>query len=233
MIGSDERAALITLGLEPLVSATAWPLVARSSLRRRFESGAMLWRAGHEGQAFCVVLSGRIRIVRARQGRQYLVHVAERGDTIGEVPVLDGAGYPATAIAASRAECVSVPRQVVRDLIERDGRVGRLFVDRLGRRVRVLVDRLTAQTLGDVQSRLAAALVGLSVEQGSATIRLPRPQAQWAEDLGTVRETLAREVARLVKRGAVGRVGRGEVRILDEVLLEQIALQRDSRKSLS
>ena len=224
---SEVDAALSRLGLGALVESRGWSTLGRASHVATLSAGSVLWRAGAPATHLFVVLSGRVRIVRSHRGRQHLVHVARPGDSIGEVPVLDGAGYPATAIAAEPTECLAMPADLVLELLERDGALARIFLQRLANRVRVLVDRLAGQTLGDVRSRLAGSLVGLAVAQESDTIRLPRPQAEWAEDLGTVRETLAREIGRLVERGVVAREGRGRIRVVDAGTLEAIALGRD------
>lgn len=226
MSASGARSELIALGFEELARGEAWARLERRVVSRTFDRGAVLWTTGSPSVGLYVVLGGRVRIVRGSRGRQHLVHVAVRGDTMGEIPVLDGMGYPATAIVAERSECLILAPDDVLDLVESDGRAARFLLDRLARRVRLLVERLESQTLGDVRSRVAGSLVGLSVEQESATVALPSPQAAWAEDLGTVRETLSREVARLARDGLIERAGRGRVRIVDEVGLERAALRR-------
>ena len=118
---------------------------------------------------------------------------------MGEVPLFDGRPYPATAIAATDAQCLVLSAASVRGLASDNGVFAALFMERLSTRVRTLVDRLEWQTLGDVRSRLAASLVGASAvgtlaESGGADFDIGMTQEEWAEDLGTVREVLAREL---------------------------------------
>ena len=110
----------------------------------------------------------------------------------------------------------------------RDPRLADLFLTRMAKRVRTLIRHLHDRTMSGVRGRIAASLIGLGVEQSTVEVSLPSPQAVWAEDLGTVREVLGRELARLVEMGLIGRLGRGRVELLDEVGLERLAIGSDS-----
>ena len=95
-------------------------------------------------------------------------------------------------------------------------------------RARTLVDRLERQTLGDVRSRLAASLVGASAvgtlaESGGADFDIGMTQEEWAEDLGTVREVLARELRAMKDDGLIEQMDRRRFRLLREDALEEIA----------
>ena len=71
-----------------------------------FVSGTVLWTAGASSRGLYIVLEGRIRIVDTTDGRQHLVHTVRQGETMGEVVLFSGGGYPATAIAAGAARCL-------------------------------------------------------------------------------------------------------------------------------
>ncbi len=47
-------------------------------------------------------------------------------------------------------------------------------------------------------------------------------QEAWAEDLGTVREVLARELAKMKQEGVISSEPGGTYRVLDEEALEQL-----------
>jgi len=67
---------------------------------------------------------------------------------MGEVLLFDGRPYPATAIAATDAQCLVLSAASVRGLASDNGVFAALFMERLSTRVRTLVDRLERQTLG-------------------------------------------------------------------------------------
>lgn len=214
---------LVSAGLGTLTRGAHWEAMRAAGAVKDFRAGQVLWRSGGESLGLYVVLSGRVRVVRSRGGRQHLIHVAGPGATMGEVPIFDQGPYPATAIAAERSRCWVVAPSTLRDVASRSPEVAAVFLDRLARRVRLLVERLHDQTVGGVRGRIAASLIGLRIQQGKAEVVLPSPQGVWAEDLGTVREVLSRELTRLAKSGTIERVGRGRVRLADEVQLERLA----------
>jgi CRP/FNR family transcriptional regulator len=216
------------MGLGLFVDSPTWPTLLRASRIREYQRGDVLWTAGAEVGALHVVLSGRIRVVGSRRGRQHLIHVVESGAAMGEIPIFDDGTYPAMAICAAASRCWVASASVVQDCLARDPALADYFLRRLSARVRTLIRRLEDQTVSGVRSRIAASLIGLGVEQGRSEVALPSPQSEWAEDLGTVREVLGRELARLVETDHIRRVGRGRVVLMDEEGLERLAVGEDS-----
>lgn len=197
-------------------------LLASVGRTLRFEAGSFLWHEDDAARYLFVIRSGRVRIIQSRDDRQHLVHVSGPGETIGEVPLFDGGGYPASAVAATETECLVVDRKEILALLPGHPELTFKLLARLSRRVRHLVGRLRHQTIGTVRSRLAASLLGASSIAQSTVVEMGT-QAAWAEDIGTVRESLAREISALRKEGILERVGRNRYRILNEGRLEKEA----------
>ena len=95
-----------------------------------------------------MLLSGRVRVLQTRSGRQHVVHTEGPGATLGEVPLLDGAGYPATCIAVTEGECLVVQEDAMRAAVRGDPDFAWGLLERLGARVRQLVARLHRNTRG-------------------------------------------------------------------------------------
>ena len=51
----------------------------------------------HYTKLYDVLLQGRVRAVRVRDGRETVLHRSGPGATLGEVPLFDGGDYPATS----------------------------------------------------------------------------------------------------------------------------------------
>ncbi len=212
--------------LEPFTSlnVSARARIARNAVLRRFDAGETLWLTGDTPRGFYVIVEGCVRIVRGTGGRQHVVHAEGSGATIGEVPLFDGGTYPATAVAAEPTHCLFVPRDTLLAAMGADPQLAWELLSRLGRRVRGLVDQLYRTTLWTVRSRLAAYLMARSADTGgSRTITLGSPQTTLAEELGTVREVLARELATLRGHGVIRTVGRGKLEILKPEALSRLA----------
>ncbi len=122
--------------------------LCRRAVVRSHPKGAVLWRAGEPSRGLYVLLSGRVRVLQTRSGRQHVVHTEGPGATLGEVPLLDGAGYPATCIAVTEGECLVVQEDAMRAAVRGDPDFAWRLLERLGARVRQLVARLHRNTRG-------------------------------------------------------------------------------------
>jgi CRP/FNR family transcriptional regulator len=191
-----------------LAPATRAKLSAGSALRH-FAAGATLFRAGDAVTGLYVVLSGRVRVVRSRDGRQSVVHTEEAGGTLAEVPLFAGGGLPATAIAEVDTRCLHIPKELLAQVMRHDPDVAQLFLRRLALRVRQVVDRLDRLSTQSVMGRLASLLLARANGAAGQPFTLGMTQAAAAEELGTVREVLVRAIATLRREGLVDAAGRG------------------------
>jgi CRP-like cAMP-binding protein len=87
-----------------------------------------------------------------------------------------------------------------------------LIARRLASRVRQLVDRLDERSATSVQSRLIEFLLARPANR-SASITLGMTQQALAEELGTVREVVSREIRSLMRRGMIESLGGGRYRL--------------------
>lgn len=218
------RRGLELAGLASAIGPAAADRLSRAASVRRFARGDVLWRAGTPSRGLYIVLEGAIRVLRARHGRQHLVHVATPGATMGEIALFGAGVYPATAIASEDVSCLVLLPDALVEEVRTNAALGHALLRRVARRVEHLVERLETRTLSPVRERVAAALVGLATESGTDLADVHTSQAEWAEDLGTVREVLARELRRLKDEGVVEDAGRRRYRIVDIARLEAIAL---------
>ncbi len=196
--------------------------------RARYRRGQALWTAGAEAGALAVVLTGRVRVVRAvaagrSAGRQYGVHAEGPGGTLGEVPFFAGGRYPATAVAAEPSTCLLVDRATLARAVAADPELALRWLARLAGRVRRLVERLDQQTGRTVEQRVAALLLERAAAAGRAPFALAPTQAEAAEELGTVREVLVRTLRRFREAGLVACPARGRYAVRDRRGLARLA----------
>ncbi|HEX5829863.1 MAG TPA: Crp/Fnr family transcriptional regulator, partial [Gemmatimonadaceae bacterium] len=180
------------------LSPAARRAMAERAVERTYEAGETLFTAGSAPAGLHVVTEGRVRVLRASAaGRRQVVHVEGPGGTLGEVPLYAGGGYPATAIATEPTRCVVLGRDAVAASIAADPDVAWLLLRRLALRVREVVDRLERVGAHDVATRLAAHLVRRAERTRGGGITLGATHAELAEELGTVREVVVRQLRRL------------------------------------
>jgi CRP/FNR family transcriptional regulator len=194
---------------------SAIKVIADRAIERRFATGDILFRAGEEAAGLMVVLEGRVRVVRKAGDRAQVVHVERVGGTLGEVPVFSGGGYPATAFAAEPTVCAVIGREVLLAAVKSNPETAFVLLERLAQRVRELVERLDRSALRPVSARLAEYLIMRADARGRAVIAIGMTQQQLAEELGTVREVVVRELHALRASGLVRALGGGRFEIVD------------------
>lgn len=196
--------------------------LARRSAIRSFEEDQVLWRAGSSSKGLYVILDGEVRIVRSAGGRQQVVHTEGPGGTLGEIPLFDGGPYPATAVAGTRTRCLVVTREALDQALRVEPRLASAFLERLSRRLRSVVDRLSRTSLWSVRSRLCAHILAQSqASPDGVYYTIPGTQTELAEEIGSVREVVARELAALRKAGVLRQVD-GRYELVDITTLESI-----------
>ena len=215
--------ALEGLPLFATLAAETRQRMAESPIRHTYPAGATLFRAGTKPRGIYVVLSGRVRVTRSREGRQYVVHTEGPGGTLAEVPLFEGGVLPATARASEPTECLVLTRSALENAMLHDPAVAWLFLRRLSIRLRELVERLDRASTQSVPARLAAFLLTRDGGGSAKTFDLGVTQNELAEELGTVREVVARALAQLRARGVIGSAGRGRYLIRDRSALSHLA----------
>lgn len=214
----------------PLLSALSpagREVVARRGTTRRFPAGTLLFSADQPSRGLFIILTGRVRVTTFRWARAHLVHEDGPGGTLGEVPLYDGGGYPATAVAAEDTTCAVLTRDDVTAALRVDPDWAWTLLARLAGRVRHLVGRLDRNTAQAVAGRLAVLLLARESMAGDGVVALGASQQEVAEELGTVREVVVRTLARLRRLGLIASAGRGRFRVLDRAGLEALAAGRE------
>jgi len=208
---------------------SALRIIADRAIERRFATGDILFRAGEAAAGLLVVLEGKVRVVRTAADRAQVVHVERAGGTLGEVPVFSGGGYPATAFAAEPTVCALVGRDVLLAAVKTNPETAFVLLERLSLRVRELVERLDRASLRPVSARLAEYLVARADARRRAVIAIGMTQQQLAEELGTVREVVVRELHALRTSGLLRALGSGRFEIVDATALRARAREGTGR----
>lgn len=197
-------------------------ILERRAVVRRYPAGGVLWTAGSRPRGLFALVAGRVRIVRGAGGRQHVVHTEGAGTTIGEVPLFAGGDYPATAVAAEPVVCAVIDAATLEAAMAADPRLALRLLTRMAERVRGLVDRLDGRSSRTVGERLAEWLLARGQDApGSFTLGVS--QADLAEELGTVREVLVRELRRLREAGVIRPAAGRRWEIVDAAALRRAA----------
>jgi CRP/FNR family transcriptional regulator len=203
--------------------------LARHAVERHARRGEALFHAGDAAAGIYVVLDGAVRVVRDDGHRRIVLHVERAGGTLGEIPTFAGGPFPATAIADEPTRYVILGAAAIAAAVTANPALALRLLERLARRSAELVARLDRIAFANVGARLARYLVvRMETRRGRDTpgpivVSLGLTQTQVAEELGTVREVLVRELRALRDRGIVRALPGGRLEIVDPVLLRSLA----------
>lgn len=208
---STERTDLAAvLGKSALLSslspAELQSLAART-VRKLFSSGEWLFSEGEPCNGLHIVAGGRVRIFKtSMNGREQVLAVEGPGSTVAELPVFDGGAYPASVIAIEDTEIAFISRRDFQAFCMEHPEVALKVLAVVGSRLRRLVGIIEELSFTTIRERLASTLLKLAQTEGQKTargveFRLPGSHQELANQLGTVRELISRNLMRLQAEG--------------------------------
>lgn len=199
-------------------------LAARCAVRS-YSAGEILFSEGEPCKGLYIVVSGRIRIFKtAVNGREQVLSVEGPGASVAELPVFDGGSYPASGSALERSDALFVSRADLRAICLEKPEVSLKLLQVVGARLRRLVGIIEELSFTTVRHRLIAWLLRQARVEGQPSSRgilltMKASQQELASEIGTVRELVSRNLARLQAQGFIEMNGR-EIVILDREGLE-------------
>jgi CRP-like cAMP-binding protein len=193
----------------------------RSSQRRSYAGGQVLFSEGDPGDALLVLESGSIRISRfSASGQEIVLNELTAPAAIGELALIDHQPRSATATAVGPVVVRWLRSSAFDMLLDRDPGLMRALLEALVSMVRDTNERLTDLLALDVAGRLAKWLLKSASDNGSIT--LEQSQSMLASALGTTRVTVNRALNRFERLHLIS-IDRQLVQLLDIPALRSIA----------
>ena len=192
---------------------------------RPYAAGEMLFSEGEPCKGLYIVVSGRVRIFKtALNGREHVLTVEGPGASVAELPVFDGGKYPASGSAMEKTEVLFISRSDLRAICLEKPEVSLKMLQVVGTRLRRLVGIIEELSFTTVRHRLISWLLRQAAAEGRASergtvISLNASHQELAAQIGTVRELISRNLARLQAQSFIEMEGR-EITILDKEGLE-------------
>lgn len=180
----------------------------RTSLRR-FAPGELLFSEGEPCAGLYVVISGRVRIFKtSSSGREQVLTIEGPGGSIAELPVFDGGTYPASAAAVDESQLLFVSRNDFRAYCLEHPQVALKVIEVVGSRLRRLVGIIEELSFTTLRHRLISWLLREAEARGrlseaGTVFELDISHQELAARIGTVRELVSRNMARLQAQGFI------------------------------
>jgi CRP/FNR family transcriptional regulator, cyclic AMP receptor protein len=228
MIHDSTAKVVMTLRQTPLFAPLSEPelkLVAARSTTRVYSAGELLFSEGEPCKGLYVVMAGRIRIFKSsRSGRERVLAIEGAGTSVAELPVFDGGAYPASAVSTETSEIILILREDFRALCLERPELALKLLQVVGSRMRHLVGIIEELSFTTLRARLISWLLRRAKEAGQPSARgvafgLGATHQEIASQIGTVRELVSRNMARLQAEGLIETNGH-EITILDQPTLE-------------
>jgi len=181
--------------------------LAARTVRKLFSAGELLFSEGEPCSGLHIIARGKVRIFKTSvNGREQVLAVNVPGESVAELPVFDGGPYPASAMAIEDAEIVFISRRDFHAYCVEHPEVPLKVLSVVGARLRRLVGIIEELSFTTIRQRLIAVLVKLAQTEGKQTDRgieilLPATHQELANQLGTVRELISRNLMRLQAEG--------------------------------
>ena len=194
----------------PLLSGLSeheFKMLASRTVRKLFNAGELLFSEGEPCGGLHIIAKGKVRIFKTSvNGREQVLAVNVPGESIAELPVFDGGPYPASAVAIEEAEIAFISRRDFHAFCIEHPEVALKLLSVVGARLRRLVGIIEELSFATIRQRLISVLVKLAQTEGAVTERgiefqLPATHQELANQLGTVRELISRNLTRLQAEG--------------------------------
>jgi CRP/FNR family transcriptional regulator, cyclic AMP receptor protein len=225
-------AGRVVLQRSPLfrgLSSEGFDRVVALAVQRSFSPREVVFAQGDPGDSLYAVITGKIRISAGLpDGKEIFLNIMEPGDTFGEIALLDGGARTASATATVASELVSIRRESLFALLQREPGLALELLRLCGERLRWTSGLVEDASLLDAPARLAKRLLSLGQLHGRRTpsgIRLEISQEDLAGFLGVSRQVVNQYLQDWKGRGWV-ELGRGSVNIRDEAALRSATLEK-------
>lgn len=194
--------------------------VRAAARRRRLGPDQALFRQGDPATAFCVLLTGELKMVQTSpEGAQVIVRYIAPGEMFGAVALFCRIPYPATALAVVASEVAIWDAASADRLMRTHAEIAANALRIVGRRLQDLQNRYRELATERVEQRVAHTLLRLAArdegkavaEEGDARgpgakgqIEFPLSRQDVAEMTGTTLHSASRILSRWESLGLIG-----------------------------
>lgn len=184
--------------------------IEKQLVRRSYAKGDYLFFEGDAADRVILVAKGRVKMIKqSESGRETILDTFGPGQIVGEVAVLVGDTYPATAQALEPVVTLALRRASYVELIRTHPDLALALITELGRRLERAHEAMRSLAVEKVERRIARVLLRMASvggerrEGGAVVIALPLSRQDIADMSGTVQETAIRTLSRFQKQGLI------------------------------
>lgn len=168
-----------------------------------FEKNDVIFREGEPAERIHLLVTGRVKIVKAAGSRDVIIEILGEGEPVGAVAVFERRPFPASAIALEPSTILSIPEREFFALLEKRPEMTRHLLSGLTMRL-MTVNKRIADMTGSVERRAVRLFLTLADRLGIAgaggtLIPITLSRQEIADLIGTTLETAIRLMSRWQK----------------------------------
>jgi CRP/FNR family transcriptional regulator len=197
--------------------------IASIALIRSLVKGELLFIEGDAATGFYILLDGQVRLYKSSpDGKEYTLHQIRSGQIFAEVAIFHGHKFPANCMAVNNSTVAFFPEREFIRLLEKSPQIALKIIGSMAAFLRDFNNQLEQLSLKEVPARLADYILAESIRTASGTIQLDTTKTELASRLGTISETLSRNLRKFMDAGII-EVEHKKIKILDPARLTSIA----------
>lgn len=152
--------------------------LGRQLVRRSHEKDDYLFFEGDPAGWLVFVVEGRVKMIKhSESGRETILSTFGPGQIVGEVGVLVGDAYPATAQALEPAVTLSLRRDEYVALVQAHSELAWALIQELGSRLQRAHETIRSMAVEKVERRVARVLLRMAATTGERLEGAGRPES--------------------------------------------------------
>ena len=190
---------------ENLTNKERQKLASQCSLKR-VPKNTVIFEQKDEANAFYIVVYGKVSVFRLNsEGVEQIIHIQMDGEIIAEAALFDSVQYPASSKTLSDSLLIKIPKKAFIDLIIENPQTALKMMAAYSKRLREFVQKVEYLSTDDIKNRLLKFLNKNKSKnnEGEITVKLNITKKELAHLLGTIPETLSRNIRQLKNNGII------------------------------
>jgi CRP/FNR family transcriptional regulator, cyclic AMP receptor protein len=224
----DTQSLLAGIGLFQGLTPEQLLRVGRSVHRRVFPEGTNIFTTEQPGEALYFILTGKVKVfIEQRDGTDVTLSILGRGDTFGEMSMVDDVGRSASAITIEESILLWMDKLAFQEYLADMPPLWHNLVRILSARVRFADEHIQSLARLDVYGRVAHQLLnfadryGQPAVDGQVFIPLRLSQGDLADLVGASRKRVNQVIVAFKSQGLIAVDEDGRFSILDRAALER------------
>jgi CRP-like cAMP-binding protein len=172
-----------------------------------YKKGQVIFHEGNRPFGLFCLFDGKVKVSRTgADGKEQIIRLARRGDTLGYRSLIENSKYTASAVALDDTQACFIPATDFNHLVDTNVRVAADLLHKLAQALGQTQDALVHLATKPVRERLAEALLLLKTtyqREGEALFSIAISREDLAALIGTAKETVIRVLSEFKDEGIV------------------------------